>query len=72
MPAPRPRGDDSYASYREKIGAPPISAAHAFAIWQCSHSETTICARRIATSLELGIASSHGVLLGRGERLERE
>lgn len=25
-------------------------------------------ARRIATSLELGIASSHGVLLGKGER----
>lgn len=29
-------------------------------------------ARRIATSLELGIASSHGVLLGRGERFQRE
>lgn len=28
-------------------------------------------ARRIAASLELGIASSHGVLLGRGERFER-
>ena len=28
-------------------------------------------ARRIATSLELGIASSHGVLLGKGERFER-
>lgn len=28
-------------------------------------------ARRIATSLELGIASSHGVLLGRGERFDR-
>ena len=28
-------------------------------------------ARRIATSLELGIASSHGVLLGVGERFER-
>ncbi|PZN29947.1 MAG: preprotein translocase subunit TatC [Proteobacteria bacterium] len=30
-----------------------------------------VCARRIATSLELGIASSHGVLLGRGERFQR-
>lgn len=28
-------------------------------------------ARRIATSLELGIASSHGVLLGKGERFDR-
>ncbi len=28
-------------------------------------------ARRIATSLELGIATSHGVLLGRGERFHR-
>jgi hemoglobin len=28
-------------------------------------------AQRIATSLELGIASSHGLLLGRGERFER-
>ena len=28
-------------------------------------------ARRIALSLELGIASSHGVLLGRGERFRR-
>jgi hemoglobin len=28
-------------------------------------------ARRIATSLEAGIASSQGVLLGRGERYER-
>ncbi len=28
-------------------------------------------ARRIATSLEFGIASSQGVLLGRGERFER-
>jgi hemoglobin len=29
-------------------------------------------ARRIAASLELGIASSHGVLLGRGERFVRQ
>ncbi len=29
-------------------------------------------ARRIATSLELGIASSQGVILGKGERYERE
>jgi hemoglobin len=29
-------------------------------------------ARRIATSLELGIATSQGVLLGKGERFERE
>jgi hemoglobin len=29
-------------------------------------------ARRIAMSLELGIASSHGVLLGKGERFHRE
>lgn len=29
-------------------------------------------ARRIASSLELGIASSQGVLLGRGERFRRE
>jgi hemoglobin len=29
-------------------------------------------ARRIATSLELGIASSQGVLLGKGERFERD
>jgi len=28
-------------------------------------------ARRIATSIEVGIASSHGVLLGRGERFDR-
>ena len=28
-------------------------------------------ARRIATSLELGIATSHGVLLGKGERFDR-
>lgn len=28
-------------------------------------------ARRIAASLELGIATSHGVLLGRGERFDR-
>jgi hemoglobin len=28
-------------------------------------------ARRIATSIEMGIASSHGVLLGRGERFDR-
>src|SRR5690606_32325069 len=28
-------------------------------------------ARRIATSLEVGIATSQGVLLGRGERFER-
>ncbi len=28
-------------------------------------------ARRIATSLELGIASSQGVILGKGERFER-
>ena len=29
-------------------------------------------ARRIAKSLELGIASSHGVLLGKGERFHRD
>lgn len=28
-------------------------------------------ARRIATSIEFGIANSHGVLLGRGERFDR-
>jgi hemoglobin len=28
-------------------------------------------ARRIAMSLELGIASTHGVLLGKGERFTR-
>ena len=62
----------------------PVNSVH-FDRWLALFEETTrtICppaaqahfierARRIAESLELGIASQNGVLLGRGERLREQ
>jgi hemoglobin len=62
----------------------PIDAAH-FDRWLALFEETAaeLCppvaaahfverARRIAASLELGVAGAHGVLLGLGERFRRE
>lgn len=62
----------------------PVDAAH-FDRWLALFEETAreVCppeakvhfverARRIAESLELGIAGSHGVLLGRGERFRKD
>jgi hemoglobin len=62
----------------------PVDAAH-FDRWLALFEETAreVCppeakahfverARRIAASLELGIAGQHGVLLGRGERFRND
>ena len=62
----------------------PVDAAH-FDRWLALFEETAgeVCApaaathfvelaRRIAASLELGIAGAHGVMLGNGERFQRQ
>lgn len=78
-------GSGVYSGQPMRMHLPlPVDARH-FDRWLELFAETSrelfdepiaqqfiVPARRIASSLELGIASSQGVLLGRGERFRRE